>query len=118
MYVDDDIVSREFIKLVVERTGCTLDISPNADEVLRLINEKKYDGFLIDINLGSGMDGLELVKNIQIMNNYKNTPAIAITAYASDSDREEFLANGFTHYLSKPFGVDELKSLLTNIFFS
>ncbi len=118
LYVDDDIVSREFIKLVVERTGCTLDISPNADEVLRLINEKKYDGFLIDINLGSGMDGLELVKNIQIMNNYKNTPAIAITAYASDSDREEFLANGFTHYLSKPFGVDELKSLLTNIFFS
>lgn len=118
LYVDDDIVSREFIKLVVERTDCTLDISPNADDVLRLINEKKYDGFLIDINLGSGMDGIELVKKIQSMNDYKNTPAIAITAYASDSDREEFLSNGFTHYLSKPFGVDELKSLLTNIFFS
>lgn len=49
---------------------------------------------------------------------YKKTPAIAVTAFATDSDREEFLSKGFTHYISKPFSLKDLRKLVDSIFVS
>ncbi len=40
---------------------------------------------------------------------------IAITAYASKEDRDEFLSKGFSHYISKPFSSKDLINLLKNI---
>ncbi len=47
---------------------------------------------------------------------YKNIPAVAVTAYAAQADKEEFLSKGFSHYISKPFTSSELKGLLNSIF--
>jgi CheY-like chemotaxis protein len=41
---------------------------------------------------------------------------IAITAYAAESDRDEFLSRGFTHYISKPLALSELLRLINGIF--
>ena len=53
--------------------------------------------------------------NLRKLESYNNTPIIAVTAYAAKSDKAEFLAKGFTHYLSKPFLSAELKSLLNSV---
>jgi CheY-like chemotaxis protein len=71
---------------------------------------------MLDINLGSGMDGVELMQKIREIEYYKNIPIVAVTAYAAQSDKTEFLAKGFTHYISKPFTKNELLSLLKNVF--
>jgi CheY-like chemotaxis protein len=71
---------------------------------------------LLDINLGRGIDGVELMQQIRQIKHYKNIPIVAVTAYAAETDKLEFLAKGFTHYLSKPFSSQELKDLLNKIF--
>jgi CheY-like chemotaxis protein len=70
---------------------------------------------MLDINLGSGMDGVELMQKIREIDYYKNIPIVAVTAYAAQSDKVEFLAKGFTHYISKPFTKKELFSLLKDV---
>lgn len=50
------------------------------------------------------------------MDNYKEIPIIAVTAYAADSDKTEFLAKGFNQYLSKLFTASELTDMLKRIF--
>lgn len=63
------------------------------------------DLVLLDISL-PGMDGLEVLEHMKRDDRLKHLPVIALTAHAAKSDRERFLAAGFTDYLTKPI-VDE-----------
>jgi len=111
LYVEDDRDAQNVVYKTLSN-NYTIEIANNTDEALAKVKSQKYDAFLIDINLGKNMDGVQLMKMIREMPEYKKTPMMAITAYAADNDREEFLAKGFTHYISKPFALKELKELV------
>ena len=93
-----------------------IDTAFNATIALELANKNIYEAMLLDINLGKGIDGVELMQMMRKINGYNKIPIVAVTAYAAESDRLEFLAKGFTHYLSKPFTSVELRGMLGKIF--
>lgn len=66
---------------------------------------------LMDINLPgmSGLDALRVLKSSPVT---ASIPVIALTAAASEKDRERGLAAGFYRYLTKPVQVDELLAAL------
>ena len=115
LYVEDDIISLDYIYLVL-KSAYEIDTAFKVNKALELVNENNYDALLLDINLGRGIDGIELMQQIRQIKHYKNIPIVAVTAYAAETDKLEFLAKGFTHYLSKPFSSQELKDLLNKIF--
>jgi len=115
LIVENDAIGLQYLDILLNSLY-EIDSANNAPAALELVNKNNYDAFLLDINLGSGMDGIELMKEIKKIKNYANTPFIAITAFAAESDKREFLSKGFTHYLSKPFLSTELKVLLKEIF--
>src|SRR5258708_35412096 len=63
--------------------------------------------FLLDISL-PGMDGKSLLGEIRRQPRLKDIPAVALTAHAMKSDRENLIAAGFNAYLSKPITDDQL----------
>ena len=65
------------------------------------------DLLLLDISL-PGMDGTSLLGQIRLHERLKHIPAVAITAHAMKSDKENLLAAGFNAYLSKPITDDQL----------
>lgn len=114
LYVEDDMIALKYIEKVLNplyrvTTAFTADIA------LELINKCNYDILMLDINLGRGIDGIELMKTIRKIPAYKNIPIVSVTAYAADADKQEFLSKGFSHYISKPFSSAQLKSLLQGI---
>lgn len=114
LIVEDDGISLEFMRRVLEKTYY-VDTAVNAKNALELIHKNQYDVLLLDINLGRGMNGIDLLKEISKISGYKDIPTVAVTAYASEADKNEFLSKGFTHYISKPFLSDDLKRLLLDI---
>jgi PAS domain S-box-containing protein len=114
LYVEDDLINQSVVKFYL-RNFCMVETAKDGESALQLVAEKKYDLVLMDINLGSGMDGMAVTKEIRKMPQYAETPIIAVTAYAMDSDREEFLSGGCSHYLSKPFEKQELLELIASI---
>ncbi len=114
LYVEDDVVSLQYVNILLKPLG-VVDTSIDANSALNFIEKNMYDILMLDINLGRGMDGLELMQKIRQHSDYKTTPIVAVTAYASESDKKEFLAKGFSHYISKPFTSIELKKLLNEI---
>jgi CheY-like chemotaxis protein len=84
-------------------------------EALEKINGAEFDIILMDINLGGGMNGIELTRQIKNDKRYEQTPIIALTAYAMAGDKENFLAAGCTHYISKPFDKKTLIGLINKI---
>ncbi len=115
LYVEDDSAAIDVVSLML-RGMYSLDFARNADEALSKVKAKKYDAILMDINLRRGMDGLQLTQLIREMPEYKETPIIALTAYAMEKEKQEFLSKGLSHYLSKPFRKNDLLMLLQNIF--
>ncbi len=115
LYVEDDAVASNFIELIL-KPEFEIDTALDAKTTLEKVEKNRYDILMLDINLGRGMDGIQLLEKIKMIDYYKNIPVVAVTAYAAHSDKTEFLAKGFTHYISKPFLAAELKSLLAGIF--
>ena len=114
LYVEDDAVALEYISIIL-KSAYDVDTAINAATALEYTAKKEYDILMLDINLGRGMDGVELMQRIREIDFYKNIPMVAVTAYASDSDKNEFLDKGFTHYISKPFTQKELHKLLAEV---
>jgi PAS domain S-box-containing protein len=115
LIVEDDVTSRDVINLFL-RNIYDVEFAINGETSLKRVQDNKYDLILMDINLGTGISGLEAANQIRSIEHYKNVPIIAATAFAMLGDREKFLANGFDHYISKPYLKQQLLKLIADIF--
>jgi PAS domain S-box-containing protein len=114
LLIEDDEPTANIIKIYLNDI-CRTDWANTGETAIDMIKKKDYSVVLVDINLGMGMDGLETIKEMKKINGYKNIPIIAVTAYAMHGDREKFLKQGCTHYISKPFEKKEIGDLLEEI---
>lgn len=115
LYVEDDLIAIDIAKRILSKIY-EIDFSDTAESALSKINGNNYDVILTDINLGAGENGQELTNLIRQHPNYKNVPIVAVTAFASEDDKKEFLSKGMTHFLAKPFYIRELLKVLEDIF--
>ena len=111
LLVEDNETNKEVIVHYLNEL-CIVDYAKNADIALELINKFKYSAILMDINLGGGMNGLELAQIIRQIAGYENVPIIAVTGYTMSHEKQVFLQKGFAAHLSKPFDKKELIELL------
>ncbi len=114
LYVEDDFVSQKVINSLIGKMY-DLDFSSDGETALEMVRKKKYDIILMDINLRSNLNGLVVTKEIKKIQEYANTPIIAVTAYAMIGDKEKILMEGCTHYISKPFSKNEILTLLNEV---
>lgn len=115
LIVDDDPFVYPLMKRYIA-LKVNLEDAKDGKTAINLCLRKQYDIIFMDINLRHGQDGKEVTKAIRKIKGYENIPIIATTAYAMAGDREEFLAAGCSHYLSKPFNQKTALSLLGEIF--
>ena len=111
LVVEDDEISRDVLILFL-KNHFEIDEARNGQTALEKADSNQYDLILMDVNLGRGMTGLDITKNLKLRPNYKSVPIIAITAFAMKGDKEEFLQAGFDHYLAKPFTREELRATI------
>ncbi|MCI0473744.1 MAG: ATP-binding protein [Ignavibacteria bacterium] len=115
LLVENDKVSTMLIKTYLSK-NYNIDSVSKGSEALDIAAQKRYDIILMDINLGEGLTGIETTHLIRKLDNYREVPIVAVTAFALESDKEEFLRYGCTHYISKPFEQKELMALLNDVF--
>ena len=111
LLVENDIPSVEIIKIYLQNKY-NIDSAVDGLTALKMVAEKKYSAILMDIDLGFGMNGIEVAQKIRKLEGYENIPIIAVTAYAMMGDKEKFLNAGCTHYIAKPFDRNALVDLL------
>ncbi len=115
LIVDDEPVNLDVIRYYLLK-HFTINIASSAADAILQSNQIKFDLILMDINLKHGMDGLKAANEIRKIKGYQNIPIVAMTAYAMEGDKKEFLSSGCTHYLAKPFSKNSLLNLLHQIF--
>jgi CheY-like chemotaxis protein len=114
LLVEDDKRTSKVIEASLKKI-CQFDLAEDGETAIKLAAKTKYPLILMDIALGYGINGIETTKLIREFPGYKNTPIVALTAFAMAGDKEIFLSQGMTHYLSKPFDIIDLKNLIIEI---
>jgi two-component system, sensor histidine kinase len=114
LIVEDDLISIMVFKKMLDKDYVVFTTHTGL-EAIELVKKHTIDVILMDINLMHEMNGIETTKIIRKIKGYENKPIVAMTAYAMLSDRDEFLKNGCSHYISKPFKKNEILLLLEKI---
>jgi CheY-like chemotaxis protein/signal transduction histidine kinase len=78
----------------------------NGAEALDQVKKQKFDLILMDMQMPV-MNGFEATEKIRLLPEYKETPIIALTAFAMKGDREKCLEAGTTDYIPKPIDSHE-----------
>lgn len=113
LIVDDDTVSRIFLRELLTQSGAVLDFVRNGYELQKFIDSNPApDIILIDVKLPDA-DGVELAA--QIMVNRPELKIIAETAYAIDGLDDKCQQLGLKGCIYKPINKDELLKLLLNV---
>ena len=84
----------------------TIVVVENGQEALDAVKQQYYDLILMDMQMPV-MNGFEATKKIRELKQYKDTPIVALTAFAMKGDREKCLDAGATDYIPKPIDSQE-----------
>ncbi|BAY73934.1 PAS/PAC sensor hybrid histidine kinase [Nostoc linckia NIES-25] len=117
LLVDDDTDSRELIAFLLEQHGARVTQANSASEALSSLGQAKFDLLISDIGMPD-IDGYTLIRQIrkQSPDRGGEIPAIALTAYAGEGDRQQALAAGFHDHISKPIEPEVLiQAILTTL---
>ncbi|MDP3479318.1 MAG: sigma-54 dependent transcriptional regulator [Desulfoprunum sp.] len=109
LVVDDERSMRDFLKILLQKEGHTVVTAHNGENALECLKDQEFDLIISDIRM-PGMGGLELLGTVKEQN--PDLPVIMITAFASPDDAVQAMKNGAFDYISKPFNVDEIKSVI------
>lgn len=113
LVVEDDVTSRDIIRLFL-KDDYNITFAENGETAIECAKKKMCDLIILDINLGTGMNGIEVKNIIRLIKGYEKVPIIAVTAYAMIGDKDKFIAEGFDYYISKPYPRQELLNLIKN----
>jgi len=112
LVVEDEPAICELCRRVLTGEGFEVDIAVNGKVAQDMIEDKKYDLFLIDIRLPE-MDGRELYKWIHDVHLELINRVIFTTGSVIGGDTQTFLEQTAKPCLDKPFTPDELQTIVT-----
>lgn len=116
LLVEDNPESGMFMEVLLSEFG-EVTLVTNVEEALEVTRQDQnaFDLLILDINLGNGRTGTDLLEELRRREEYVHVPAAAVTAYALPEDRGHLLDAGFDAYLAKPFLPVDLTSLAQDL---
>jgi two-component system chemotaxis response regulator CheY len=111
LIVDDSSVMRKIVERSLRQAGLQLKEvfeAGNGVEAMARMQQTRVDLILSDINMPT-MDGLELVRQLQGVENAKGVPIVMITTEAGETHVVKALSSGASGYIRKPFSADQIK---------
>ncbi len=115
LLVEDVEVNRLIAAEMLLRRGFTVDLAIDGMDAIKKASQAPYDIILMDVRMPR-LNGIEAARKIrsEVALNH-NTPIIALTANAEKSEIQRCKQAGMNEFVSKPFEVDYLVSLMTRL---
>ncbi len=107
LIVEDEVDIATLVAFNLERAGFAVDMVHNGREGLEKIQKDQPDLVILDLML-PGMDGLQVIKEMQRDTRTHSIPVLMLTAKSQIDDRIKGLETGADDYLTKPFSPKEL----------
>jgi len=103
LVVDDEPDNRDFLMVALEYFGASATAAATAAEAIDILQQSPPHILVSDIGMPLE-DGYWLIGKVRssASDKIKRLPAVALTAYASEEDRDRAIAAGYDEHLTKP----------------
>lgn len=108
LVVDDSVVIRRLMSIVLDKMGLGADYVDNGIKALSMLQDETYDIVFLDIMM-DGMDGYKVCKLIKSDEKTRDIPVIMLTSRDGRIDKIRGKMAGADHYLTKPVKMSEFK---------
>ena len=114
LLVEDNGISQEVAREILERAGARVTLAGNGREAIARVEEADppFDLVLMDVQMPE-MDGFEATRQLRARPAGQGLPIIAMTASALPSDRQRCLDGGMDDHIAKPIDVEQLFSVVS-----
>lgn len=110
LIIEDDLILALSLEMMLKRIGCSeIQKVETGEEAIEAAETFKPDLLLVDVQLGSGITGIEAVEVIQ---SKSDVPALYVTGNSDQFFREKAEKTNFIDYLIKPITYRELNEVL------
>src|SRR5690606_10114621 len=112
--VEDDTSIQHLLVALLKSYGIETHVFGNAQKALDAIPKMEFDFVLTDIQLPK-MNGIHFMELLKKQSSYKDQPVIAMTG-RSNLSIKDYINNGFSEVLIKPFNTEKLERILNTFF--
>jgi two-component system sensor histidine kinase/response regulator len=116
LLAEDNLVNQKLAVALLRRQGHQVLVAENGVEAIEIYLQQAVDLVLMDIQMPE-MDGYQATASIREIQNRTGiwAPIIALTAHASDDDRQRCLKRGMDEYLAKPIRPELLYEMIEKL---
>jgi signal transduction histidine kinase len=114
LIVEDSPDTLMLLGTIFRREGATVTTASSAAEALSRAVTTRPHIIVSDIGMPD-VDGYQLLEQLRLLPGLSDVPAIAVSGYASEEDRERALAVGYLALVPKPIDVDILFNLINDL---
>src|ERR1700761_1578006 len=116
LVVDDEPGARDLIANVLQGYGAQVTLAESGQAALTKLFEERPHVLVADLAM-PGMDGYALIEQVRALDPDfgGQTPAIAVTGYASPLDRLRALQAGYQNHVAKPVEPQELAIVIASL---
>ena len=111
LIVDDSASMRQLVTFALTDAGHEVIAAEHGKDAMTKLGGAKVDMVITDLNMPE-MDGIELIKQVRGMANYKFTPIIMLTTESQEGKKAEGKAAGASGWIVKPFKPEQLMEVV------
>lgn len=111
LVVEDHEDTRFMLEYLLERRGCQVAMAEDGEDAVCVAEKIRPDLILMDATLPR-LDGLAVMRRIRELTTLHDVPIVFLSCHAQPEFRAEALARGGNDYITKPFAIDELESVV------
>jgi PAS domain S-box-containing protein len=112
LIIEDDDCTAMLLQDYLEAIGYEIQSTSQTNNFIERVQKFRPDLILLDVQLRDDVTGLDLVSCLRQQPDLQQVPVVMVTAMAMVGDRDLCLEAGADDYLSKPFGIPQLESIL------
>lgn len=113
LLVDDSEDSILFVRMILERAGAEISIAASADEALKIIEERRFDLVITDIEMPEG-NGFQLLSEVRKAVG-KSLPVISFSAHSAGLQYDKIIRSGFDGNIFKPVKAESMVAEISRV---
>lgn len=115
LLAEDNMFNQKVAAAMLKKLGFSTDVANDGLEVLDKLSQTNYDLIFMDCDMPkmNGFEATAKIRTIEEQTNGQHITIVAMTAHSTPEDREYCLNAGMDDYISKPFKIDDLQTVLS-----
>jgi len=114
MIIDDSTSLRQVVNITLKGAGYDVIEASDGNDAIGKLDGKKINLIISDVNM-PGLNGIDMVKKIKQMAQYKFTPIIMLTTESHDNMKQAGKEAGVKAWMVKPFNPNQMLDAVSKL---